>query len=190
MADEKGAAQLSIRAVREGKWRAWCDTVRATARGEIVVLSMFGPHNAVRAIWARMVGSRLPVVVGAADGMSDDDTYKLADDGAGYFRAQAPLDHQRLHTVLLHASTTHHASPFSTQFAQVGPRPEVAYFARLSRFCPVPLRDSWRESLWVLGQREGLIVELQGHGMPGYAVDATDAWAGVVRGGIETGALG
>lgn len=170
----------------------WTDSLRVSSNDRystsLVFLSLFGPRNAVRALWARLFDER-------SGGLVLDDSpaeyrcgYYLMK-GVKYISLSAPLGKQTLHQVVIHPEATHQVSPFLGHFYQVGPSPEERYFARLNRACPVPFRSSWREPLWRLGLQAGLIQALGGFGLPGYRVDTTDAWAGVVKSAIEKGEL-
>lgn len=167
----------------------WCDTFRysgaSTAYDKpLVMLSLFGSRNSVRAAWARLVGRKRngdALYIG-------DDRISLADDGR-YITLSQPIGHQQLHLVVIHPLATHQASVFGPAFAQVGEDSATAYFARLNRMCPVPFRKEWCAPLWELGQQAGLIADLPGFGVPAFRVTVGDGWSAVVKQGIETGRL-
>lgn len=166
--------------------QCWADSVRYNSAAywshEVAVLSMFGPRNAVRAAWARLSDKkRSSVQIGRE--------HAALAQGEKYITIQTPMQRQMLHLVILHPSATHQYSPFARNFIQVGASPEVAYFARLNRMCPTPFRPSWREKLWTLGHEHALIKPLPGFGLPGYSIDATEAWAPLVKNGIMSGEL-
>jgi hypothetical protein len=176
--------------VTVGGLTCWCDTFRYTGTSTawekpLVMLSLFGARNAVRAAWARCAGRKRNgdlLHIG-------EDRVTLADDGK-YITLQQPIGHQQLHLIMIHPLATHQCSVFATGFAQVGHDADVGYFSRLNRMCPVPFRPSWREPLWQMGLEAGLISSLPGFGVPAFKVAvAGDAWKAVVKQGITSGAL-
>lgn len=176
-----------------GNLKCWTDTVRIAGDNSwvnpVVILSLFGPRNAVRAAWARLCGGK-----GRArrygNNLNVGDYQVALDETVKYITIQTPMSRQMLHIVMLHPMATHQASPFTTWFYQVGPEPEERYFARLNRVCPVPFKPEWQETLWKLGQEEKLITPLRGAGLPGYLVDASDKWGKLVKDGLLSGKLG
>jgi len=154
-------------------------------RSELVLLSLFGPRNAVRAAWATLSKSQArrgrtgSIRVG-------DRTVGLAE-GVAYTTVQAPLERGLLHSVMFHPLLSHHA-PDRGFFYQVGPDAALRYFPRLARWCPVPFRTSWREALWDLGRAQGAIGYVQGHGREVWRVSTTrDAWEPIVRDALVAG---
>jgi hypothetical protein len=149
---------------------------------------MFGPRNAVRAAWATLskVGSgrrrhRESIEIGGTRVSLKEETT--------YATVNAPLDRGLLHCVIFHPMLSHNA-PDVGFFYQVDPDASRRYFDRLSRWCPVPLRASWRETLWALGENQGAIVEITGHGRKVWNVATTrDVWEPIVQNGILTGEL-
>ena len=166
--------------------QCWADSARYSNAAywshEVAVLSMFGPRNAVRAAWARLSDKkRSSVQIGQE--------HAALQQGEKYITIQTVMQRQMLHLVILHPAATHQYSPFARTFVQVGAEPEVGYFARLNRMCPIPFRPAWRERLWDLGREHKLIQPLPGFGLPGYSIDATEAWAPIVKQGIMSGEL-
>lgn len=167
--------------------KAWADSVRffnlhSYWRTEVAMISMFGPRNAVRASWARFLQKK-------SSGVQVGDQTACLVEGVKYISIQTPMTRQMLHVVLLHPACTHQFTPFADNFIQVGPEPEIRYFSRLNRMCPIPFRPTWREPLWHLGIENELIVPLPGCGMPGYVIHTTGKWSEVVKSGIQNGVL-
>ena len=166
----------------------WADSVRLLSANywhqEVALLSLFGPRNAVRAAWARLSGK----VKHASLTLGDELHLKLAETEK-YVTIQTPMSRQMLHVVLIHPAATHQYSAFAPQFLQIGPEPEVGYFSRLNRMCPIPFRPAWREPLWRIGLENKLITPLPGFGIPGYMVQTTDVWAPFVKQHILDGSL-
>jgi len=169
-----------------GLW-CWADGARFLHANQwhqdVVALSMFGARNAVRAAWARL-SSRT-----RAASLTIGQSYAYLVEGEKYVTIQAPMARQMLHLIVVHPAATHQFSPFAKSFFLVGPEPEVRFFARLNRMCPIPFRPTWREALWSMGREHNLIKPLPGFGIPGYTVDTTEAWAPIIKAGIENGGL-
>lgn len=171
-----------------GGLQCWADGVRflntAYWSQEIGVLSMFGARNAVRAAWAR-----LSTKARHSSYLEIGGKHACLVEGEKYVTLQAQMTRQMLHLVILHPAATHQYNPFAQNFLQIGPEPSVRYFPRLNRMCPIPFRQTWREWLWENGLENSLIKPLPGFGIPGYLIDATEAWAPLIKQGIESGKL-
>lgn len=122
-----------------------------------VYLRMAGEHNAVKAIWACLVGSResqqkkwAEIQVGPYSGI-------LPIEGIQYRTIQASLPHGCLDLAMLHPAMTaadvagHDESPlyFIKSTDQSGPPP--AFFERLSNRLHLPLLPEWADWLWADG---------------------------------------
>lgn len=173
-----------------GALPCYSDTLRVHGeeyRSELVMLSLFGPRNAVRAAWANLSKSSgrrgrcgSITVGGRTVGMGE---------GIGYLTVSAPLERGLLHMVIFHPMFSHNA-PDVGSFYQTGPDAGRRYFTRLARWCPVPLRTAWRSSLWDLGRKHGAIVQAEGHGREAWKVSTlTDTWEPIVRGALTEGGL-
>ncbi len=171
----------------EGSLSCHCDTLRMLGEGyraECVLLSMFGHRNAVRAAWATLLkssgrrGRQGSIVVGGTRvGLSES---------IAYATQSAPLERGLLHAIFFHPMLSHNA-PDLGYIYQVGPGASERYFARLARWCPVPLRATWRSSLWELGRRHGAITEVSGHGRDVWHVATTrEAWEPIVSAALLT----
>jgi hypothetical protein len=168
-----------------------CDTLRVRGderhyRSELLLLSMFGPRNAVRAAWAKLSkgasrgGHRESIDVGGTS---------VAKSDAAYFTGFAPLGRGLLHCLIYHHELSHNA-PNLGRVLQVGPDAGRRYFDRLARWCPVPMRSEWRAPLWDLGRAKGAIVEMRGHGREVWHVDTTrETWEPIIRDALVTGEL-
>lgn len=166
-----------------------CDTLRVRGEGwrsELLLLSMFGPRNAVRAAWATLSkgasrsGHRETIDVGGTNVSKSD---------AAYFTNTAPIGRGLLHCIIYHQQLSHNA-PNLGHILQTGPEAERRYFDRLARWCPVPMRGAWREKLWDLGRERGAIVEMRGHGRELWQIStARDVWEPIVREAIVAGEL-
>lgn len=173
-----------------GNLPCYSDTLRATGdgwRSDLVMLSMFGPRNAVRAAWANLSkssgrrGRCGSITVGGRNvGMSE---------GISYLTVSAPLDRGLLHSVIFHPMLGHNAPDIGFIY-QTGPDADRRYFARLARWCPVPLRITWCSLLWDLGRKHGSIVAMEGHGREVWRVSTSrDAWEPIVRDALVAGEL-
>lgn len=174
----------------EGNLPCHSDTLRVRSEGwrsELVLLSMFGPRNAVRAAWATLAktsgrrGRHGSIVVGGTNiGMKEDVSYSVVN---------APLERGLLHSVIFHPMLSHNA-PDTGFIYQVGPEAERRYFDRLARWCPVPLRKTWCAPLWDVGRENGAITEVKGHGREVWHVSTTrDVWEPIVRDALISGKL-
>ena len=174
----------------EGSLPCFSDTLRVQSenwQSTLILLSMFGPRNAVRAAWATLSktsgrrGYRESIVIGNMRvAMGKDITYSSVN---------APLERGLLHCVIFHPMLSHNA-PDAGFIYQVGPDAPTQYFDRLSRWCPVPLRTSWREPLWGIGRKQGAIVEVPGHGRDLWNISTKrDVWEPIVRDALISGEL-
>lgn len=174
----------------EGDLACYSDALRTHGdgwRSELVLLSMFGPRNAVRAAWATLSSSygrkgyRKSIKVGTSNvSLHESVTYSTV---------QVPLERGLLHCVIFHPMLGHNA-PDLGYFFQVGPGADQRYFDRLARWCQVPLRATWRVPLWSIGCERGAIVELKGHGRDVWHVSTSaDIWGPIVRDALLTGDL-
>lgn len=170
----------------QGSLSCYSDALRVDAsdrwRSTLVLLSMFGPRNAVRAAWATLAkssGRR-----GRTGSIAVGDTRVGLAEGVGYSYTSAPLDRGHHHILIFHPMLSHNAPDLGYVY-QVGPGAERRYFERLARWCPVPLRAAWRERLWDLGRAAGAVTETKGHGREVWRVATTrEVWEPIVRAAI------
>lgn len=171
----------------DGDLPCYSDALRVRGdgwRSELVLLSMFGPRNAVRAAWAKL--SKASGRRGRRESISVGGKSVAMADGVSYSTVSAPLERGLLHTVIFHPMLSHNAHDLGFIY-QVGPDASRRYFDRLARWCPVPLRAAWRGPLWDLGRAHGAIVEVRGHGREVWHVTTTrDAWEPIVRDALVT----
>lgn len=170
-----------------GDLPCYSDTLRTDGTGwrsGVVLLSMFGPLNAVRAAWAnlhRVSGKR-----GRCGYISVGGRNVGLQENIAYSSATAPLDRGLAHILIFHPMLGHNAPDLGFIY-QVGPDASERYFDRMARRCPVPLRKSWRASLWGLGRAHGAIVPIDGHGFDVWNVATTrDVWEPIVAAGIKS----
>lgn len=165
------------------------DTLRTTSvngyRSDIVLFSMFGPRNAVRAAWAKLsAASRRGndyITVGGST------VSKAA--GATYTTVNAHLGQGMMHCVMFHQQLGHNA-PDRGFIYQEGADASRRYFGRLSRWCAVPFRASWCEPLWNLGRAHNAIVEVAGHGREVWSVSTKrETWEPIVQAALVAGDL-
>lgn len=161
----------------------WSDTCRYVGHRDVVLISLFGPRNAVRAAWATFFNrKRWPSVE-----VGDDHARRVED--AAYSTIQTPMG-KDLHTIIVHAAATRQHSSFADAFFQVGPRAEERFFDRLARRCPVPMRPSWRDEIWRLGIEKDAIWPLAGFGLPVHHVRTEgEIWAPIVKEALVSGRL-
>lgn len=129
--------------VSHGGIEAWADAARHHPGGwgnggDLVLLSMFGPRNAVRSLWATLVGG------GKTAGVMIGKDYFSASTGVRYASVQTPMPRRMTHLILVDPACTHQVSSFAGQFIQLGASAHEDFFSRLNRLCPVPFRRSWR----------------------------------------------
>lgn len=179
----------------------WCDTLRLDAqvdggwRKQPTYLSLVGPHNAVRACWARLVGGKGSLSIG--------EHYVALESPRDYLRLSCPLPERRLHLVLAHQTATSQVSVWAKQFYLYGSDADV-FYSRLSRMCVVPMRAEWAAELLRAGLEPvpspsphegeppvlaaGPVRLLEGFGDPVYSVAAdAAAWAKIVSDGLRDG---
>lgn len=163
----------------------WSDSHRYDDRGEIVLLSVFGPRNAVRAAWARLMRDR-------KNGSVEVDDRQFHRGDADYTSMSSTLPRGVFHWALVHHDATHRVSPFAGGFYLVSPTPAQDFFPRLNRLCAMPFRPAWASELWSAGQQgeDAPIRPLPGHGVPGFYVSAdVETWHRVVRDLIASGRI-
>lgn len=174
----------------EGNLPCHSDTLRSkdeSWRSELVLLSIFGPRNAVRAAWATL--SKVSGRRGRCGSISVGGKDVGMREGVSYSTVHAPLERGLLHTVIFHPMLGHNA-PDTGFIYQTGPDANRRYFNRLARWCPVPLRSTWAEPLWDLGREHGTVVEVSGHGREVWHVSTTrDTWEPIVRDALISGKL-
>lgn len=176
---------LRMLKVAHNGFNCYCDGFRA--HGSVLrFLSLFGDHNAVRAVWASLLKKHASIALAATDGYSDH--YRL-DDGA-YTSLRQPLGHQILHLVLLHERVSPASDGFEDHFCVIGRDVKTLGWLRLRRRCAVPMRDTWRDEVWRLGTSASLITPLAGIGVDGVAVDCdAKRWTEVLGAAIRDGGL-
>lgn len=178
----------------------WSDSARfldGSWDRDVVMLSLFGNRNAVRAAWARLSGSKYgSVSVGSFHASLGN---RNGDSGIRYTTVLTPTGKATVHLVIIHQAATSQVSAFAKEFYEISPHPEETFFVRLNRMCPVPFRKTWREQIWRLGRDKGLITPLPGFGMPGYTVstvghpadedDESLNWSKVIQEAVGEGVL-
>lgn len=178
-------------------FRCWSDTFRYYGQGEIVLLSLFGPRNAVRSAWATLVQpdkkrtkTNPHIPIGSQNARRAE--------GRPYSTISTQLGSPRLaHTIMVDRRATRGGESFD-HFFQVGPNPELRYFQRLSQLCSVPLRPTWAADLWEMGQvprveghkTTAAIQACNGHGLPVYRISTVgEEWHLIVRDALQSGRL-
>jgi hypothetical protein len=197
--------ETTLLPVRAGGFTCWCDSLRSYG-GELVLMSLYGPRNAVRAAWAKLNSAerRNPTI------QIGDEEHGRAH-GVLYATINTPMaDGADLHTILIDRRATRGGEDPAFYF-QVGPDPHTRFFPRLAERCPLPLRAAWSADLWELGQSwagdaedvermggdEGYrrsqlapISRLGGHGLPVYRVETgATAWGPIVKASLLEGRL-
>lgn len=180
-----------IETIHHNSVTCWCDTMRAN--GHLSLLSLYGPQNAVRSVWASLSGKRRNYVqVG--------ERWVGLEEAANYVTMQRPLRRNAkssgpqlstlnsqpdmMHLVILHPAATNRISGMATEFIVVGEDPKKEFRSRFNRLCRVPLRRQWLDELWDRGcaADEPLIKPLDGFGLPTYSIDcATEPWHEIVK---------
>lgn len=155
-------------------FKVWCDGYRASNH-HLVFLSLFGPQSAVRALWADAVGEKRPAI-------TIGDKY-LSLESEKYTSIRSMLDEHNLHLVVVHPQATSLVSPFAKMFVVLSENPAEQYWPRFSRMCSVPMRQTWRESVWRIGTERKLITSLEGIGpVQAYRIETnTEKWATAIR---------
>lgn len=155
--------------------------------GSIVLLSMFGPRNAVRAAWARLSESTRKGRHSTSIAVGE---FHVSKGEASYTTISSPLPGRGLtHTVIVHQQLQRNA-PDIGFFYQVGPDADRRYYDRLARYCAVPLRRDWSAALWSLGITAGTVSPVVGHGLEVFRISTdADAWAALVKNAIVSGLL-
>jgi hypothetical protein len=171
-----------IETIHHNSATCWCDTMRAN--GHLAMLSIYGPRNSVRSVWASLSGKRRNYIhVG--------ERWVGLEESASYVTMQRPLkrgDNKQpndlMHLVILHPAATNRISGMADTFIVVGEEPKKKFRSRFNRLCRVPLRQQWLDDMWDRGcaAEEPLIKPLDGFGMPAYSVDcATEPWHEIVK---------
>lgn len=167
----------------------WCDGFRQN--GSLAFLSLFGPQNAVRAVWASLMGKRRGYVQVAGN-------YVSVDEEAAYVTIQRPFRKpgepavkgkrsnatDMMHLVTLHPAATNRISGMADEFIVLGDEPQKNFWSRLNRLCRVPFRREWSDRLWDAGLNADfpLIKPLGGFGLPAFHVDCqTEGWHEIAK---------
>lgn len=159
----------------------WTDCMRVSGSG-LIYGSFFGPHNAVRALWADIVLAKkfsLDVL-----------DVKACPIKERYVTASAPLSKGESHIVVAAASATSMVGLYDSEFYVIAGEPEKAWWSRFKRLLPVPVRDTWREYLWEKGMAARLVQTLDGFGTPGACVVVAEKrWFALIRNALKSGEL-
>lgn len=171
----------------EGDLTCYSDTLRTDGRygADIVLLSLFGARNAVRAAWAKLAKDSRKKYT---EGIKVGERHVRRGEETGYMTTSAPLGRGLVHIVTFDLMLGRgapdrgfyfHAAPSTSSNAP------GTWYERLFRCCEIPLRVEWAPVLWDLGLAAGAIVELKGHGRCVWKVETgTKAWAPIVKEGI------
>lgn len=182
---------MEVRRVLDRDLVVWSDGARVVD-GKLAYVSLFGPRNAVRALWAKLVAKK-------------DSTIQIADvddaigfGGERYVTMTAPLPPRdastksdSMHLVSVHVAATNQLGLSAKAFfviAQRGEDPADAWWPMFARMSAIPMRRTWRRALWCEGvaprNRDdfpALISEAKGFGMSAHRVVVDDArWIAVL----------
>lgn len=142
-----------------------------------VFLSMFGSHNSVRSVWARLRENYGSATIGP-------DTISLAKDFR-YLKLQSSLGKGLTHLILIEERATHQVLNATSFYFLDG---FGDFYSRLDRLCSVPFRKEWKSFLWEKGLEENIIRRLTGFGVEGYEIlTKEEHWSKVVLQGLEKG---
>lgn len=170
--------------IRNGGISCWSDLYRVDSG--VVVISLFGPRNSVRAIWARMSAKRSYEQIDTDVGL----TGISLNSERSYVTMQTPLSRGDLHLVVLDLQATNQGSFFKDHFYLVGDDAPETFFNKLNSRCRVPFRAEWAGYLWAQANERGDIYALRGYGAEAYYVPTdTDTWSEIVKAGIESGEI-
>lgn len=174
----------ALRRVEAKGMTCWSDSLRTVGYGDVVVLSMFGDRNAVRAAWATIFNrKRWPCVRVGESSVSRRE-------GEAYSTIQQSLGRGLLHVVIVALKATRMGSTFESSFYQLGPQADDLFFSRLTQRCRVPMRPSWQPEIWKIGVESSAIRLLPGYGLPCYEVDtSTDTWGPLIKDALCSGRL-
>lgn len=171
--------------VTAGKHTCWAESARY-AGSQIVLLSLFGTSNVVRAVGAHLSKKN---EYASIPGWSQ--WLRLGDQS--YARCHQTLGNDLHHMVIIDRRATLTGSAWDPTLYMVAKSPGEAKANWLQRFaprCPVPLRPEWAPTLWDKGVESGAIRELDGFGMLCYTLFTDEQrWLGLVGDAIRQGEI-
>lgn len=173
--------------VSRGGQACWSDTARAH-NGKIVILSMYGPRVAVRALWAALVRQQRNEWNG---GVEVSEVGRVTIDLENRpVTTKAPLGGNAWHVVLVDPAATPRWGIDQPHFIHVGEPGSNSWVRRLSRQTNVPLRPEWAPWLWAKGVENKTVVEHAGFGTQSWHVHCDHGdWADIVTNALREGEL-
>lgn len=151
-------------------------------------LSIAGPREATRAIWAALVKHGHVTI--------DGEAYRLDRgwyDEIKYYRFARKLPSGNHHLVLVHPSaTSQHLHPGVTAYLRGdGRTPPGLFFPILTRITDVPMLSEWAPYLWQKGLEREYIEPLPlSLGREWWLVRPGQEWLAIVQDGLKEGAIG
>ena len=148
----------------------------------LVFLSVLGPQEAVRAVFARLMQDR-GLEGRKADGR-ENDIYLRRDKTAKYHRHTRKLLCGLWHMTLTHeravVNTDAHGVRFVLSWDAI--EPPDTFFSVLDSACPVPMLKEWAGELWKKGLEARAIWPLSAMGLRGWHVNPTEEkWSPIVK---------
>ncbi len=147
----------------------------------LVFLSVLGPQEAVRAVFARLMQDRN--LEGRAAN-NDDGIWLARDKHAKYHRQQRKLPCGLWQMVLIHeravVNSDNRGIRFILSWDAVEPPP--TFFPILNAASPVPMLAEWAGELWKRGLESRAIWPLRATGLRGWHVNPSEEkWTGIVK---------
>lgn len=185
------------RPVFSGKLSCWADTCRyytGTADDKVLVmLSLYGPQNAVEAAWARLLLLRKkrgdkPYYGGSKGKLLVSEDKIRIDPENRPVTVKTSIAEGKTHLVCVDPALTiyHGANASFFYFADTPSQ----FRSRLGRYLNIPTHEDWNDWLWETGLKEELIQLLDGFGHKVYHVNSsTDLWLPVILNGLEQGQI-
>lgn len=179
--------------VFSGRLSCWADTCRYyVGEGDdkvVVMLSMYGPQNAVEAAWARLTGlqkKRSGYYVGSAGKVQVYKDLVRIDPVNRPVTVKTAIAEGKSHLVCVdRALTVYHGAEASFFYFADDPS---QFRSRLGQYLEIPTHGDWNGWLWETGLEHGLVHLLEGFGHEVYHVQSNaDEWLPLIQEALLNG---
>jgi len=152
----------------------------------IYFLSVVGPTNSVGSVWSHFISDKLTLDTSNC-GVRGHPYGLQPERKTDYTILKAPMGKGAQQIVFVHPCF----SPQQTEPNLFGvfDNPDN-FWQRFIRWCPIPVKPSWKDTIWHIGTTLLLIRPLSGFGREAWLVDTrSQSWLPHIKSGIELGHL-
>ena len=162
--------------------------IAVTDEGKVAFALIAGALTAVKAIWASLIGGRSPLELRGGEVPRYGKTvYGESGPSATYLTERYTLT-EGLHQWLVMLEPLVDAPYYL--LLPTGATPQETLISVLDRHTLWPVRGAWSETLWELGQKEGLVQVMKTYGTLPWAYQvAPFRWDEVIDAGAKAGTL-